>query len=340
MTDRFVDLEERVERLEGALRGLERRLSTLGLESRTDREDLPAVDTARAAGDLSGVLALLGRACLVLGGAFLIRAATEAGEVSRAAGAGAGLLYAGIWLFFSDRDGRRGRNSSAAFHGVAAAGIAFPLLWELCTRFAILSARGAAAAVAAAAILLLALSLRQKTAALAWAATLGSVSTLFALVVSTGAIGSAAAAAIVLAGATIGLARRPEWRWSPLAFPRSAGFGGALAAAASAGKNLSPDSSVALALALPVVCEPALVLPAILRRRAMTLCRKPFRRRLRCCWDSQRPPSPRVRPAGRKSRSSDCRRSALASPPIPWRSHPRRARIPRRIPDTSPAWRG
>ncbi len=339
MTDRFVDLEERVERLEGALRGLERRLSTLGLESRTDREDLPAVDTARAAGDLSGVLALLGRACLVLGGAFLIRAATEAGEVSRAAGAVAGLLYAGLWLFFSDRDGRRGRNSSAAFHGVTAAGIAFPLLWELCTRFAILSSRAAAGAVAAAAILLLALSLRQKTAALAWAATLGSISTLFALVVSTGAIGPASAAAIVLAGATIGLARRREWRG-----PRWVAAIGAdlavLAAASSAGKNLSPDLAVALALALPVVCAPPLVLPAILRRRAMTLFEAVqaaaslllgFRR------------GRRLRAFGRRGGNRDPRTvgaSASASAPIPWRLHPRRARIPRRIPGTSPPWRG
>lgn len=267
MTDRLIELERRVESLEGTVRDLEQRLATLDPEPQpadTGFAGLPA--PGRAAGIFSGVVALTGRSCLVLGGAFLIRAATEAGAVSRVAGAAAGIAYAGIWLFLADRDGRRRRVSSAAFHAVIAAGIAYPLLWETCARLGLLSPGGLVGAVAATTAILLALSLRQPAGALAWAATLGAISTLFALIVSTGAIAPAAGAMILLAGATIGLAEMRGWRG-----PRWLAAIGAnvtvLAAMAGVGKNLSSGTAIALALALPTVCVAGLAVPTLARKR-------------------------------------------------------------------------
>jgi hypothetical protein len=65
-----------------------------------------------------------GRTLVVFGGAFLLRAITEAGFVPQTSGTALGLLYAMIWVIPADRDAGRGRLRSATMHGLAAIGIA------------------------------------------------------------------------------------------------------------------------------------------------------------------------------------------------------------------------
>ena len=268
MTDRLLELEERVEKLEGAVRGLERRLLPPDPQTPEEAERSGAPEPAGAAGTLAGGVALSGRSFLVLGGAFLIRAATEAGAVSRGAGAAAGLAYAGVWLAFAFRDGRKGRAASAAFHAATAAGIAYPLLWEACERFRLLSPAGAAGSVAAASAALLLLSLLSSAAPLAWAAVIGGTSTLGALVASNGAIGPAAAAMILISASTFGVAEARGWR-GPRALA-AAGADLAMLACLAGAAKVPAATGIAVSLALPVVCFAGMVAPALVRRGSVS----------------------------------------------------------------------
>jgi hypothetical protein len=50
-----------------------------------------------------------------------------------------GLLYAGAWLVLADRAAGAGKRTSATFHGLTAAAIGSPLLWEATVKFEYLS---------------------------------------------------------------------------------------------------------------------------------------------------------------------------------------------------------
>ena len=64
-----------------------------------------------------------------------------------ALGVGLGLGYAAFWQLRADREALAGRRESAAFHALASSVIAFPLIWEATSRFALLSrGRGVRAA--------------------------------------------------------------------------------------------------------------------------------------------------------------------------------------------------
>ena len=97
MEERFASLERQVRTLSDAVASLERRLAAVetspapvpgnGLPDAA-RPVAAAVAAPAAPGDLSvvTVLALVGRICLVLGGAYLLRALTDAGKLPRVGG--------------------------------------------------------------------------------------------------------------------------------------------------------------------------------------------------------------------------------------------------------------
>jgi len=132
-----------------------------------------------------GTLQLAGRSLVVLAGAFLVRAVTEAGAVPAGAGIALGLAYAVVWIVLADRATGAGNHASAAFHGLASAAIAFPLLFEATARFKFLSP--AASAVALAGILALALFVawRRDLSRLAWVFAIGAAATAMALAAAT-----------------------------------------------------------------------------------------------------------------------------------------------------------
>lgn len=148
----------------------------------------------------------LGRSCLILGGAFLIRAVTDAGGVPRAAGAAFGLFYAIAWTVAADRSARRGRILGGTFLGVTAIGIADPLVFETATRFHVIGSAGAAALLAGLTILSLEVARRRALPVLAWASCLGAAATAAALSISTGASEPFAAALLVVGVATVWMA--------------------------------------------------------------------------------------------------------------------------------------
>src|SRR5262245_12893023 len=77
--DRLRTLEEQVTRLSGRIDQLEQRLSGMSLPSLPQAWPLAEASLRDSSGraEISGWATLLGRSCLVLGGAFLIRALTD-----------------------------------------------------------------------------------------------------------------------------------------------------------------------------------------------------------------------------------------------------------------------
>ena len=177
--------------------------------------DLPAFP-ALARDDLVTMLSFVGRTFVALGGAYLLRALTDAAVVPLPQGIALGLAYAAGWLVMSDRAGAANRRTSAAFHGLVATIIAFPLLWESVTRFQLLTPDAAALALALVTALTLAVALRQRSQVLAWIAVLAALATSLALVSATRVVLPFAVVTIALGVATLWIGYGADWvllRW-------------------------------------------------------------------------------------------------------------------------------
>lgn len=170
---------------------------------------------------LAGVLAIVGRTLLVLGGAFLLRAVTDWGTLPQTAGVVVGLVYSVAWIAVADRVGARGSILSASSHGVAAALMAYPLLWETTSKLGVLPSGVTAALLAAVTGALLWVAWRRDLHAVAWTATAGCLITSIGLIFATGSMEAFTAPVLLLGGATVWLAySRRRWhimRW-PAAF--------------------------------------------------------------------------------------------------------------------------
>lgn len=244
MSDRLSHLESRVEELTRALAAVEHRLGRLesGQAPRAElagparaaaalpetrpeslpetlpeapSEPLPAPESPPGLEvpelDLVRVVSLFGRTLMVLGGAYLLRAVTDAGVLPRPVGIASGLAFALLWVFLADRAGSE-RPRSANFHGVAAVLVAFPLLWETAVRFQAVSVVTAVAGLAGVAVLVLAVSWRRNLPGLAWVATLGGVATGWAFILTAQAWVPAGLLLIFLAAAALLMAQlRGGW---------------------------------------------------------------------------------------------------------------------------------
>ena len=216
--------------LEGAIEGIDRRLtaverSVAAIAVLRDLPDLPASPALPAPAappvlfptDLVALLSFVGRTFVALGGAYLLRALTDATIVPVAQGSALGLIYALGWLVMSDRAAIANRRTSAAFHGLVAALIAFPLIWESVTRFQLLApGAAAAAALALTTALMLVAALRQRSQILAWIAVAASLGTALALVAATRVVLPFAAVTIALGIATLWIGYSADWvllRW-------------------------------------------------------------------------------------------------------------------------------
>jgi hypothetical protein len=126
LTQAVEELRRRVAALEQSSTGAGAAAATQIAPAALPPAELPNVS--------SGILSALGRVLLGIAGAYLLRAITEAGLVPQIAGTSLGLLYAAGWLLSSVRISI-GRRLTVAMHGVTAACIVAPLLWEATVRF-------------------------------------------------------------------------------------------------------------------------------------------------------------------------------------------------------------
>jgi len=230
------------------------------------------------AGGPAGAIALAGRTFVALGGAFLLRAATDAGYVPGAAGAMAGIVYATAWLVAGERAAAAGRRASAAVHGLTAVMIAYPLIWETTARFEMLPTVGAAAALVVFLALSLVLACRHALGAVASASVVFAALASLGLLVRTRDLPTFTVALLVVAAAVEGLALRDRWlalRW-PAALALDLGIGAVLIVEEREGgvpegyPVLSPEALAVIGLALAAVYLASLGLRTIRQGRPVT----------------------------------------------------------------------
>jgi hypothetical protein len=203
------ELSRRLKRLEDRVAELEARRAHAAAAA--VEEDTPQVPSLPRGG-----LALVGRTLVVLAGAYLVRALTDGRALPAVAGLTLGLAYAAVWQLWADREARRGRRESAAFHDLASSLIAFPLIWETAARLDLLSPRAAYAALVVFFALGLAVAVHRRLVVNATLTTALALVTGMALLASTHDLLAALVALLAIAAALEWLAFRDAWlglRW-------------------------------------------------------------------------------------------------------------------------------
>ena len=225
MEDRLRQLEKTVAEIQERLQRLEDRL-----ESRPEKFEATVSASApqgdegtESAGEpppasamLGRSLQLIGRTCLVLGGAFLVRALSDGRILSLGTGIALALLLAIGSLAFSYRAGRFGNKLSAAFHGLTGALIAYPLAYETSTRLGAMSLSSAASVIAGITLLLFFVAWRHRVQALAWLGVAFCLATTLAVTQTAGLHTDSLLVLMLVAAATMWLAESCSWngpRW-------------------------------------------------------------------------------------------------------------------------------
>lgn len=276
MTDRLTELEARCAELAGELRRLEGRIATLerapAAAPARPRGRASGAPAARAGSDVAAVmsgLSYVGRTLLVLAGAFVLRALTDAGTLPAAVGVALGLAWAGTWIALADVAGRSGAAASAGYHGAAAVLVGFPLVFEAASRLRLLSPPAAAALLTALGAAALAVAARRRLEAVAWIVTLGWIATAVALAGASGRLAPAALSLVLLGVATLWMSYVLDWfslRW-PAAVAADLAVG---ALALRVGWRLGPEGALvayALQLALMALYLGSVAARTLLLRR-------------------------------------------------------------------------
>jgi hypothetical protein len=220
--DRLESLEAQVATLRLELEALRGRMESLESgaagRSRTSAGGEaagPAAGAAAAAepgtvGALAqSVAPLVGRALLVLAGAFVLRALTDAGTVPTAVGVALGFAYAAGVLTLA---ARAANPTAAGVHAATAVVVVFPLLHEATARFHLLGPWTSALILALLGAALLLVATRRRLQGVAWAAVAACLATGTGLVLATGRIVPAALAVTALGLHTLWVRYRTDWR--------------------------------------------------------------------------------------------------------------------------------
>jgi hypothetical protein len=154
-------------------------------------EPLVTDDAQPAPAEWSGIalVTLTGRALVVLGGAYLLRALTEASILPPAWGVACGIVYALVWLALAARTTPGASSAAATFHALAATLIAFPLAWETTARFGLVSPAGGALLLGVLTALMLLAAMKTGLEIVAWFGALAGTATALALAVTTSTFG-------------------------------------------------------------------------------------------------------------------------------------------------------
>lgn len=192
--------DPRISRLEERLAGLEQRLAVL--ESRFAPESdtpiqpsdlspgpVPATTDPAAAGAAGATLSfftMLGRLLIILGGAFMLRAATHAGVWPAPVGVTLGLAYGVAQIVLARRAARGGAAASANWFGLGGAMIVLPLIVESTLDFRILDPGVASVLLPVLGSLGVAVAVRARLRPMAWIFLSGTGSVGLLLAIRTG----------------------------------------------------------------------------------------------------------------------------------------------------------
>ncbi len=274
---RLTALAELVQGLETRVRALESAIQVmpapaLEFPAPPRMEEGPLLDAALPSP--TRILGLIGRVCLILGGAYLIRALVDAGTLPHGVGVAFGLAYAAVWAILGHR---AKRPLDAAFRTLASILIAYPLIIESTTHFGILAPGLAALILVAAASLHAAVAWRRDLHAILWMATLAALGSGFIVMMAQRAIEPFAAAFLALGAGALWLTYGRRWhglRW-PTALAADAGVlilttlatwpGGAQGVY----RGLSLNRALLLALALAAIYIGSFAVRMLRRRRVV-----------------------------------------------------------------------
>jgi len=200
LTRRLAEVEARLAALEGASPPAANTLA-----------ESPPPSPPRAF-DVLGSLTNLGRSLIILGGAFLLRALTEAGTWPPSVGVSIGLFYALTWLAMSNRAAAAGHRLLATFDGGTALIIGFPLMVEAVLKFGLFTPTMAALALGVFTACALLSANHSRLPSLAWLASAGGLATGLTLMARTGVMAPEAFYFTSLGVGTLWLGYLREWR--------------------------------------------------------------------------------------------------------------------------------
>ena len=215
---RLKQLERDLALLAERLRALELRQPQLDIVSGTNAvQDAERAAAAQApplerASTMTSLATLIGRALMVMGGAYLLRALTESGRLPNAGGILLGLAYAWFWLAAAWKDAPL-RRLSAQFHGVTALLIGLPLVWEATIRFGFLGPGTAACVIALLGTSGFVVARRGRLHVVSGVAGFGTLAAAFATAWSTNHYAASSLLLIGLSAATYWLAEEPARGW-------------------------------------------------------------------------------------------------------------------------------
>lgn len=223
MDERLAKLEAKVDQLNSSLQKVEAQLADLH-QRLFGAAPAPGAATPGPAGagksksfaypwplPWARVVFLAGRTCLILGGAFLLRALTDMGVFPARAGLAAGLGYALLWLVFTEFSARGGNLLGPTFYITCTAMTAYPLLWEAATKFGVLTGLQSAVVVGLVTLLALGVVWRRSLRIAAWLVLLPAVFASFALQVATCAIEPHVIALLLIGTAAVWIAYGRRW---------------------------------------------------------------------------------------------------------------------------------
>ena len=163
----------------------------------------------------TGLVPLLGWGLMGIAGAYLLRALTESGYLPGLLGVGLGVVYAAWWLFLAAHRASE-RPMFSIIHGLTAALIMAPMLWEMTVSFHLISGTAASAVAVCFTVFGLAIGWKRNLTPIAWIATLAGLVTAMALFRETHDATVWAVSVLAMAAATEFAACRDHWlglRW-------------------------------------------------------------------------------------------------------------------------------
>lgn len=218
MADRFSSFEAQIDEVLHRLNDLDGRLrrveAGLAAAAQSAAGTAPATRSDRLPGTRVTphvIASLTGRTSLVLGGGYLLRALTEAGFVPRPLGIVLGLAYAIVWLALADRAGAAQKHASATFHALAAAAVAFPLLYESFVKFGLLGAWSVAIAMTVMMATGMAVAWRRWVQAVVWIFSTAAITTASVLLWASPEKAPFALHLVLVAATTYGVSVTRAW---------------------------------------------------------------------------------------------------------------------------------
>jgi len=250
-------MQDRIAELETRLASVERRLSALeGGQSEEARADQPFSEPTLGGSFVASSSLHLGRALLIFGGAYLLRAITDFQFVPTAVGIFMGATYAMFWLYLAYRKSPdpKQRTYAAILGGISIV-LTMPLLVEATNRFQLLSGAQSASALALYCALALAVATSRNLRSIGWLTTAGGIATaVVVMIVSHSAL--VVAAFLILLG--LGSLWVVYWRgWMGLQWLGAAGANAAVLAlivlSGSDQWSLEPRTAVIFGMVLLLV---------------------------------------------------------------------------------------